>query len=266
MFKFITSKPLWVNVLFAMILVVVLVFTFLASLGLLTQHGRILKIPTVTGKTMKEAIEILEKQGFDVEIQDSVYMDNVPPLQVIKQFPEADAIVKISRTVYITVNRSVPPLVEMPILVGPNLKNAELILKQCNLKLGDTIYKPDFAKNSVLNQLYQGKDIAPGTKVPMGSVIDLVLGSGLADVDMTVPDLFGLTFQEAKMQLDSIGIGLVPIPDQDVTDTNSAFIYKQNPERFNADHIPNHIHPGQMMDVFLSVKPHVRVVDSVSNQ
>lgn len=266
MFRFITGRPLWVNVLFAMVLVVVLVFTFLASLGLLTQHGRILKIPAVTGKTMKEAIALLEQQGFDVEIQDSVYMDNVPPLQVVRQFPEADAVVKINRTVYITVNRSVPPMVEMPSLVGPSLKNAELILKQYNLKLGDTTYKPDFAKNSVLNQMYQGRDITPGTKIPMGSVIDLVLGSGLANTDMAVPDLFGMTLQEAKMQLDSLGIGLVLVADADVTEPDNAFIYKQNPERLSGiDNKFNHIRPGQMIDVWLSIQPKARVIDTTQH-
>jgi beta-lactam-binding protein with PASTA domain len=270
MFKFITGKPLWANVLFAIVLVVMLVFIFLTSLGFLTQHGKILKIPAITGKSMKEATDVLEKNGFDVEIQDSVYMDNVPPLQVIKQFPEADALVKINRTVYITVNRSVPPLVEMPRLIGPNLKSAELILKQYNLKLGDTSYKPDFAKNSVLSQLYQGRDIAPGTKIPMGAVIDLVLGSGLANTDMTVPDLFGLTYREAKAQMDSLGIGMVPVSDPDVTeqDQDNAFIYKQNPGRFNsnsADKRLNHIRPGQMIDVWLSAKPHERITDTTAN-
>lgn len=262
MFKFITSKPLWANVLFAIVLVVVLVFAFLASLGFLTKHGKILKIPAVTGKSVKEATTILEQHGFDVEIQDSVYTDSVPPLQVIKQFPEADATVKINRTVYITIARAVPPLVEMPSLVGPSLKNAQLVLQQYNLKLGDTTYKPDFAKNSVLKQLYKGHDIAPGTKIPMGSTIDLVLGSGLANADMGVPDLFGMTYQQAKAQLDSVGIGLVPVSDPDVTAPDDAFIYKQNPERMGVDYKLNRIHPGQMIDVWLSLKPKERVADT----
>lgn len=262
MFKFITSRPLWANVLFAIVLVAILLFIFLASLGVLTQHGKILRIPAVTGKSMKEAIEILEKNGFDVQIQDSIYRDTLPVLQVIKQFPEADANVKINRTVYITVTRAVPPEIEMPNLVGPSFKNAELILKQYGLKLGDTTFKPDFAKNSVLKQLYEGNDIAPGTKIHMGSKIDLVLGSGLANVDMGVPDLFGMTYAEAKMQLDSFGIGLVPVIDPDVTEQENAFIYRQNPPRFDMERKVNRIHPGQMIDIWLSVQPKQRAIDS----
>jgi hypothetical protein len=38
--------------------------------------------------------------------------------QYCGQFPEADEVVKTNRTVYLTINRSVPPSVEMPLLEG----------------------------------------------------------------------------------------------------------------------------------------------------
>jgi beta-lactam-binding protein with PASTA domain len=264
MFKFITSRPLWANVLFALVLAVILLFLFLGSLGIITKHGEILTIPNVTGKSLSEATAALEKAGFDVEIQDSVYKEDVPPMQVVRQFPEADAAVKINRTVYITVTRSVAPMVDMPNLVGPSFRNAEVTLKQYGLKLGDTSSKPDFARNSVLNQLMKGKDIAPGTKIPQGSVIDLVLGSGLAEVDMVVPDLFGMTYMEAKRQLDSFGISVVPVSDPDVEDQQSAFIYRQDPNRFTPDRRVNRIRPGQMIDVWLSAQPKPRI-DSLAS-
>ena len=256
--NFITSKPLWINVLFAVVLCLLLLFLFLVSLGVLTKHGEVLKIPKVTEMSVDEAISRLENAGFEVEIQDSVYKEDLPPRHVIKQFPEPEATVKVNRTVYITVTRTVAPLIEMPNLVGPSFKNAEIVLKQLGLKLGDTTSKPDFAKNSVLNQLYDGKDIAPGTRLPMGSQIDLVLGSGLADVDMAVPDLYGKTYAEARVWLDSFGISVVPIADPDVNDVEEAFIYRQNPGRYNLDKRVNRIRPGQMVDVWLSVLPKPR--------
>ena len=75
----------------------------------------------------------LNDMGFEVDIQDSVYIDTIPPLTVIRQFPEADAAVKINRTVYLTVNRAVPPLVTMPRLVG-SYRSAVMILRQLGLK------------------------------------------------------------------------------------------------------------------------------------
>lgn len=254
---------MWVNVLFAIALVTLILLIFLGSLGFLTKHGRILKIPSVTGISMQEAVKILNQQDFDVEIQDSVYIDTIAPLTVTRQFPEADAAVKINRTVYLTVNRGVPPLVPMPRLIG-SYRNAVLILKQVGLKLGDTSYRPDFAKNSILSQLYNGKEIRPGTKIPMGSTISLVLGSGVSNVNMSVPDLFGMTYQQAKNRLDSMDIGFVLVPDAGLLDTQNAFIYRQNPERFNDDRRINRIRPGQLIDIWLSSEPKERIDTTIN--
>lgn len=231
----------------------------------MTRHNRILKIPALTGKSMAEATKILNEQGFDVEIQDSVYVDNIPILTVTRQFPEADASVKINRTVYLTVNRSVPPLIVMPRLVG-SFRNAVMILKQFGLKLGDTSYRPDFAKNAILSQLYNGKEIKPGTKIPMGSTISLVLGSGLANLNMSVPDLFGMTYDEAQARLDSMGISLVPIVDPGVRDTLNAFIYRQNPERLNDERKVNRIRAGQLIDIWLGNERKERIDTSIKTE
>jgi beta-lactam-binding protein with PASTA domain len=263
-FKFITRRPLWLNILFALFLFFLVVFIFLGSLGFLTKHGKELQIPSVTGKLMAEASDRLYAEGFDVEIQDSVYVDTIPPLTVTRQFPEAGSRVKINRTVYLTVNRVEPPLISMPRLVG-SYRTAVLALKQNHLKLGDTIYRPDFAKNSVLGQIYNGQEIRPGAKVPMGATITLILGSGLSNVNMMVPDLFGKTYAEAKAQLDSMGVGLVPVVDPGVSDTMNAFIYKQNPERLNYDRRVNRIRPGQIIDLWLSVEQKERIIDSTNN-
>jgi beta-lactam-binding protein with PASTA domain len=93
----------------------------------------------------------------------------------------------------------------------------------------------------------------------MGSTISLVLGSGVSNVNMSVPDLFGMTFSQAERRLDSMRIGLVPIADPDVEDTGNAYIYRQNPDRLNDDRKVNRIRPGQMIDVWLSTERPERI-------
>ena len=51
--------------------------------------------------TRTDLHKILNKAGFDIEIQDSLYIDTMLPLTVIKQIPEADELVKSNRTVYL---------------------------------------------------------------------------------------------------------------------------------------------------------------------
>jgi eukaryotic-like serine/threonine-protein kinase len=252
-FKFITNRPFWVNLLAAILLAFLLIFLMLQLLGWITKHGDYLTVPSVQGKNTQESIKMLESKGFDVVIQDSIYTDSLPRGIVIKQLPDPNATVKVNRTVFLTVNRYVPPMIVMPQLEGKSLVFALDLLRRNHLKLGDTTYKADFMKGSVLEQRYNGQKIAAGAKVRWGSKIALVIAGGLNEQQMIVPDLIGLTFAQAKAQLeqDGINIGAV-IADAGVTDTLAAYIYKQNPERYDDERRPIYIRSGQLMDLYLS--------------
>lgn len=253
MFKFITNKPFWVNLVTAIALAVLFVFLVLKTLSWVTKHGEYLKVPAITGMKTNEAIALLEKQGFDVYIQDSVFTDTAKRGVVLKQLPDPNATVKINRTVFITVNRYTPPLVSMPKLEGQNLSFALTMLERNHLKLGDTIYKPDFMMGSVLEQQYNGVRIPEKTKIQWGSHITLIIGAGLEDKQMMVPSLVGLTYAEAKALLESSGIGLgAVIPDGALTDTTAAFVIQQRPDRFDENKAPIYIRSGQLMDIWIS--------------
>ncbi len=263
MFKFITGKPLWVNILAAITLVVLIVFLFIQLLGMITKHGQYLTVPSVVGKKTSEAVKFLESKGFEVVIQDSVYTDTAKMGIVLKQLPDPNSTVKINRTVFLTVNRLTLPLIEMPQLKGKTLSYAIMILEHSHLKLGDTTFRPDFAWGTILEQQYKGHVVESGTKVPWGSSIDLVIASGLTSDRFKVPNLLGLTYNEAKAILDSNGIVLGSIvADADVRDTGSAFIYKQIPPTFREDKQPVFIQSGQLMDIWLS--PVMKVIDSTN--
>lgn len=254
MFQFITKRPLWLNLLAGLILMVILLFLLSISLAPLTRHGKNRTVPNVMGKSLSEAKSILESSGFDIEIQDSIYIDTTAKGVVLKQVPEGDAEVKISRTVYLTINRYVPPMVEMPNLIGFSFRNAEMQLKNMGLRIGDTVYVPDFARNSVKEQRFNGAPISPGTKIQQGSSIDLYLSNGVGDAEFSVPNLIGMTYGAAKTLLESNGLSfLVVIPDTDVTDTTNAYIWWQNPPRMGLDGKRSKIRAGQTMDVKLSL-------------
>ena len=245
------------HLIIAIGLFVLLVLGTLWALGVITNHGQYERVPEIMGKDVREAVRILEGQGFEVDLQDSTWDETKPPRSILKQTPLANAEVKSGRTIYLTVNRSQPPLVEVPNFVGLSFRNAELYLKQMGLRLGDTLRKPDIAKDAVLEQLYNNRQLAPGTEIFEGSVVSFVLGSGLGTEEMRVPVLVGQTFTQARNTL--LSLGLNPgalIVDADVRDTANAFVYRQNPETETpvpeGTPIINKIRPGQSMDIWLS--------------
>ena len=252
-FSYVESKPLWVNLVAAVFIIAALGFLFFQSLSWFTNHGAYLKVPLLKGNNVNAAIKILEDKGFDVIIQDSVYYDSLPRYTVIRQVPDADATVKANRTVYLTVNRATPPNVNMPKLEGLSFRFALDILHRNHLQIADTIYRPDFMKGSILEQQYNASRIAAGTPIPWGAKITLIIGGGLEVESMLVPNFVGLTFSEAKSLAELKGLSLASvIPMSTVTDTASAFVYKQNPETYDLDNNRNKMQAGQTIDLWLS--------------
>jgi beta-lactam-binding protein with PASTA domain len=251
-FKFITNKPFWVNLVAAISLALLLVFMVLQLLGWITKHGEYLTVPAVNGKSTEEAIKLLEDKGFEVIIQDSVYTDTLKRGTVIKQLPDPNSTVKINRNVFITVNRFTPPMISMPALEGKSLNYALAILERSHLKLGDTIFRPDFMKGSVIEQQYKGNRILPGDKVQWGSRITLVVSGGLKEDNILVPDLLGMTYGQAKTTLDSLGVIVSLIADPSIRDTMSAFIIRQNPTHLDEENHYRYIKQGMVMDIWLS--------------
>lgn len=254
MFQFITNRSFFVNLLAAILLGLAVLFIFFQLLHRITQHGKYIQVPEIKGKHVEEARKILESQGFQVEVQDSVYYDTLPRLSVVKQSPLPNELVKINRTVYLTINRAEPPLVSIPNFVGQTYRSVLLQLTTLGLKLGDTTTRPDFAVGSVLEQTYNGKIVSPGTKIPMGSRISLVLGGGVKQTEVPVPLLLGLTFAEAKVLLESndLLLGAVVV-DGDVADSSAAFVIRQSPPVRDEEGRPIRIRGGQLVDLWISM-------------
>ncbi len=268
MFKFITHKSFFVNLLVIILVVLLLIFLFFSLLGVMTKHDETQKVPSVIGRNYNEAERLLKAAGLAVNIQDSIFTDTAGPLQVMRQSPDADAVVKAGRTIYLTINRAVPPQVEMPDLRGFSLKSAELFLQSLGLKMGELTYVPDIAKNAVKDQLINGNPLAPGTKINMGSSIDLLIGNGLGDQEIDVPDLIGMTVSEAQSYLsgNNIELGAV-IAESPINDTATAYIISQKPDKYSdiapGERIRNKIRAGQIMDVWISTTP--PVIDTTTN-
>src|SRR5437588_12375635 len=93
------------------------------------------------------------------------------------------------------------------------------------------------------------------SKVPWGSRINLSIGGGLQEEQILGPDLIGMTFAEAKQMLEDKGINLASVIAPGVRDTAAAFVYKQNPERYDVGKQPVYIRPGQTMDLWLTSEP-----------
>lgn len=236
------------NLIIIAIICTAIYWVFFASLSWITGHGKEVKVPVLVGKSLKESVDILDKAGFEIDI-DSAYSPDKKPLLVLDQQPEGNATVKEGRTIFLLINRTSPPPTPMPNLVNMSFRSAEMLLKSSKLILGDTTMKPDIARGAVLSQLINGKEIAAGTMIPQGSKISLVIGDGLGNKEINVPDLNGMTYPEAVAILSGSNLNYVVVFDGPISDSATAVVYMQQPEAYNEFSEPNKILEGDNVDI-----------------
>ena len=229
------KKPLWVNILAGIGAVLVLLILFFFSLGWITGNGKTEKVPNVLGLDITAAEKNIKALGFDLVLQDSIYVDTLARNSVLRQTPEADEVVKKGRTIFLTVNRVIAPQVDMPNLIGFSLKSAQTYLKVLGLRIGTINLVADRNKNVIVEQLVGNTPIAPGTKIVSGTLINFTVGDGGASIGMEVPDLIGLTVGMAKMKIVSMGLLVGNIVSNGaIQDTATAFVIQQNPGTYSS--------------------------------
>ena len=258
--------PFWVNLLIALAAGFMLVVGFTYFLDAYTRHGKVTEVPDITRKSAKEGIRILKDKGFKV-IVDSTYRDSLPPLFVIKQAPAGGEKVKHGRTIYLVVNKESIPLIEMPNLIGASVNSALHLLERANLKLGDTLYKPDFAAGRILKQLVNDADVKPGTMIPFGTKITMIIGGGLGREIYNFPDFYGMTLKQALRLLDTLGLSAGAIvPDPGTRDTLNALIWKQYPPAMDPfTKTQTILRQGNVVDFWVSGTARAREVDTLAS-
>ncbi|MDX5339356.1 MAG: PASTA domain-containing protein [Cyclobacteriaceae bacterium] len=201
-------KKISIHILIILGLSVLLGFVFLkVYLPLYTNHGETVSVPDLSGYTFDEAQGLLESTGLQYEVSlDSGFSTDMPAQAILKQIPEANSQVKSGRKIYLTLNAQNAPMLKMPNLVNTPLKNVQEILANMGLERGDIIYVPDIGINVVLEQRYRGVKISEGFEVPKGARIDLVVGDGMGNQILQVPNLIGMEEDEAEFLI--LGSGL----------------------------------------------------------
>jgi beta-lactam-binding protein with PASTA domain len=172
-----------------------------------TNHGETVTVPDLEGLHEEEITDFLSKRNLKYEVTtDSGFTQEYRPLTVLTQYPLPGAKVKENRKIFLTLNAVNPPQVKMPQLIDGSIKNAALLLESYGLEVGQIKYVPDLAQNAVLEQNYEGEPIEAGTFIPKGAQIDLVVGDGLGNTTLEVPELDGLVLDEAEVVI--LGSGL----------------------------------------------------------
>ncbi len=228
-FKYITSPDFRKQAIIASIVLLILVISLYVSLRFYTRHGEGKPVPNLKGLNVENAVQLLESEGFRYQI-DSIFILDKKPGLVLEQDPDPNTNVKINRMIYLTIVSSQTPDVNFPDIENKTLVEAKAMLENYSLKVGDTTYKPDIARDAVLEFNYAGQPVRIGQKIPKGSKINLVLGDGYGASEVELPNLKGLTLSEAMFSIKGASLSLGVVSYEGViTDSANAVIILQTP-------------------------------------
>lgn len=182
--RFIFSKKFIQQIILAAAALVAIVFGLLWWLGYSTNHGQELEVPDLAKMSLEEVEELLERNKMRYVILDSVnYNPEYPPYSVMEQIPKAGTMVKENRKIYINLNPSDYPKLDLPEVIGKTLRQVEPTLRAIGFEIGTISYKPYLAEDVVLEMHYKGRKVHPGDKIQKTSVINLVVGDGMGKLE-----------------------------------------------------------------------------------
>ncbi|HEU0131245.1 MAG TPA: Stk1 family PASTA domain-containing Ser/Thr kinase [Mycobacteriales bacterium] len=207
-------------------LAVATILVFLASMFLVKaffkNSGKSIAVPNVVGMTEKQARATLAAQGLKVGDVDTKFSER-PAGTVIDQDPLARFSVTVGDTVNLTLSKGIEQIA-VPDVTGQSLEDARAALESRGLKVAKVVEKEQAGPPGRVLSV----DPAPGTQLPRGGGVTLTVISGR----LTVPDLFGKTFEQARQELEALGFSNVV--RQDVPTDNPAevgTVVGQNPAK-----------------------------------
>ena len=229
LFDYLKTKTFRKNLIIAAVSIIAFLLFIFYSLGFYTHHGEGMPVPKLKGLSIERAIELLEAEGLRYQINDSVYLIDKEPGIVVEQDPDPNTNVKANRTIYLIITRDAPNI-KFPDIAGKTYLEVRSILNNYQLKVGDTSYVSDVARDVIISSSFGGNSISKGQQIPKGSKVDLILGDGLGASEVDIPNLLGLNLNEARLSLlgSSLRLGEV-IFEGSVTDSTGARIIRQIP-------------------------------------
>lgn len=187
--------------------------------------GGAVKVPDLVGKDVKEAAQALEDQGLRLKVEEWDHHPLTPVDHIIRQRPEAYAMLKEDREVKVVVSRG-RQQIYLPDLKGEKLPRARLILQQNGLFLQKIVevHSERYLAGVVISQIP-----APRQEVSTGTPVKLLVSRGRWQEGYYLPDFTGKHVDEVQKVASSFGLQPDPIEYEPSPRALPGTVIRQNP-------------------------------------
>lgn len=184
-----------------------------------------LKVPDLKGLSYKEAKTLLSEMGLQISKGDEVDSDSVAEGLIASQYPSAKT--KADKGDIITVNISKGKKdAVIPKLVGTTFtseSDVSATLSKYGYKLGKVSYEESYETPGTI--IKQSPDA--GTTAEKNTTVDIVISK--AKSKATVPNLNGMTYDQAESALQSLGFSVGRVTEEENNGFTAGTVFKQYP-------------------------------------
>ncbi|MBI2073080.1 MAG: PASTA domain-containing protein [Gemmatimonadetes bacterium] len=157
-------------------------------------------VPRVIGMTLDDARQAITNAGLNPERSEAARHVTAPAGTVVWQDPPAGVVVPQGSGVQLSVSQG-PPRIPVPDVVGYEESTGRTLMEAAGLRVTVDPAQTAAPKGVIVNTRPPA-----GATLPPGGRVTLVVSIGAPTI--TVPDLNGLTLEEARAVLEQVGLTL----------------------------------------------------------
>jgi beta-lactam-binding protein with PASTA domain len=174
------------------------------TLTLIVKSEDTVIVPNLEGKDVVYALELLTELELNTKVRGSEYTNDLPKNYVIYQEPQAGAEIKKGRDVKIILSKG-PKTLFMPDLSALSIQQANIILEENGICRGEVsrTYHDRVEKDHIIAQIP-----AQGTLISRRECADVLVSMGARPKAFKMPDLVGLTLEDALQSIEKSGLAI----------------------------------------------------------
>lgn len=195
------------------------------TLALIIKSEDTVIVPSLEGKDVVYALELLTELELNTKVKGSEYTADIPKNYVVFQEPQPGAEIKKGRDVKIILSKG-PKTVSMPNLLDLSVQQANIILEEYGICQGELsrTYNKKVEKDHIIAQVP-----SQGTMISRGGCVDLLISMGVQSKAFKMPDLIGLTLEDALQSIEKVKLVIGEIKSSYHKNKPRNIIVKQAP-------------------------------------
>ena len=182
-------------------------------------------VPDLVGKDVVSVLELLTDLQLNTKVSGSEYSPQFPKNYVVFQEPEAGSEIKKDRDVRIIISKG-PQNILMPNLITLSEQQARMIIEENGLAAGSLshTYDSTLEEDHVIAQVP-----AAGTMITRHTRIDMLVSLGPHPVKYIMPDLSGLSLDQAVFLIEKTNLRVGDIRSEFDEKKNLDSVLRQEP-------------------------------------